>query len=52
MLAILSSPQVGIQRTFFISFIAFSLKSFLSMEMNHCAVARKITGFLHRQQWG
>ena len=52
MLAILSSPQGGIQRTLLISSRAFFLKSFLSIEINHWAVARKITGFLQRQQCG
>ena len=43
-----------------VSSIAFSARSRkdsvpsigLSMAMNHCGVARKITGFLERQEWG
>jgi hypothetical protein len=27
-------------------------RPFFSMEMNHCSVARKMTGFLQRQQCG
>lgn len=43
--------QAGIQRTLSsICSSALSRKPVLSMETNHCVVARKITGFLQRQQ--
>src|ERR1700681_4890089 len=56
MLLIRSSPHAGIHFTFLISSSA-RWRSVLSstadsMEMNHCSVARKITGLWQRQQCG
>jgi hypothetical protein len=34
------------------STMACEREAALSIEMNHCGVARKMTGFLHRQQCG
>ena len=45
-------PQAGSQRTSPIAFSVRLRRSLWSTEMNHCSVARKITGFLHRQQCG
>src|SRR5512134_1802253 len=50
--SIRSWPQEGIHRTFRISESAFARRPVLSIEMNHCLVARKMTGCLHRQQCG
>ena len=47
-----SLPQAGIQFTLSMLSSAFFRRSFVSMEMNHCSVARKMTGFLQRQQCG
>jgi hypothetical protein len=52
MFAIRSFPQPGIQRTRSISASARRRRSPRSIPMNHCSVARKTTGFLHRQQCG
>ncbi len=53
MLAMRSSPQVGIQRTWlWMAARVFARRSLASMEMNHWVVARKITGSLQRQQCG
>ena len=45
-----SRPHGGIQTTRSIACSAFRRKSLFSIEMNHCSVARKVTGFLQRQQ--
>ena len=45
-----SRPQAGTQRTSSQAAQASSLK--VSTEQNHWGVARKMMGFLHRQQWG
>ena len=45
-------PHAGSQRTSSIAFKVRPRRSLWSTEMNHCSVARKITGFLHRQQCG
>ena len=45
-----SRPQAGTQRTSSQASQAASLK--VSTEQNHCGVARKMMGFLQRQQWG
>ena len=45
-----SMPQPGTQRTSSQAATACSLKA--STEQNHWGVARKMMGFLHRQQWG
>ena len=45
-----SLPQVGTQRTSSQAAQASSLKD--STEQNHWGVARKMMGFLQRQQWG
>ena len=45
-----SLPQAGSQRTFSQAWMASSLKE--STEQNHWGVARKMMGFLQRQQWG
>ena len=45
-----SMPQAGTQRTLSQAATASSLKA--STEQNHWGVARKIMGFLQRQQWG
>ncbi len=50
--SIRSCPQPGIQRTVRIPASAFSRSPVRSMEMNHCFVARKMTGLLQRQQCG
>jgi hypothetical protein len=42
--------ESGIQLTLSIASSASCLKP--SIEVNHCSVALKMTGFLHRQQWG
>ena len=47
-----SLPQPGTHVTVFAFPMIFFRRSFFCMEMNHCSVARKITGFLQRQQWG
>ena len=47
-----SLPQGGIQRTWSMASSACWRKPFFSIEMNHCSVARKMTGFLQRQQCG
>src|SRR4030042_2129744 len=47
-----SSPQEGIHLTFLMASSAFCLRLLFSMDMNHCFVDLKITGFLHLQQWG
>src|SRR5438445_7358611 len=56
MLEMRSSPHAGSQCTFLISSSARCRKvlpsTLPSMLMNHCSVARKITGLWHRQQWG
>ena len=52
MLKMRCSPQAGIHCTFGMSRSAFARRSFWSMLMNHCGVARKITGVLWRQQCG
>src|SRR5262249_9494121 len=56
MLAMRSSPQAGSHFTFLISSSARWRKVLestgASMEINHCSVARKITGLWQRQQWG
>jgi hypothetical protein len=56
MLEMRSSPQAGSQRTFLISSSARLRKVpppiFASIDMNHCSVARKITGWWQRQQCG
>src|SRR6185437_7865800 len=61
MLEMRSSPQAGSHLTFLISARArvrnvplgmVSLGIGVSMEMNHCSVARKITGLWQRQQCG
>jgi hypothetical protein len=46
------SPQSGIQCTLRISASAAARRPACSMLMNHCGVARKITGVLWRQQCG
>ena len=56
MLEMRSSPQAGSHLTFLISSSA-TLRSvpplsLPSMEMNHCSVARKMTGLWQRQQCG
>ena len=48
MAIIRSLPQLGTQRTCSQAATAASLKA--STEQNHCGVARKIMGFLQRQQ--
>ena len=45
-----SLPQAGTQRTPSVAETASSLKE--STEQNHWGVARKMMGFLQRQQWG
>ena len=50
MLFIRSMPQPGTQRTSSQAAQASSLKA--STEQNHWGVARKMMGFLQRQQWG
>src|SRR5512137_618926 len=50
--SIRSLPHSGIQQTRAMAWRAFSRRPSLSMEMNHCSVARNMTGFLQRQQWG
>ena len=45
-----SMPQPGTQRTSSQAAQASSLKE--STEQNHWGVARKMMGFLQRQQWG
>ena len=45
-----STPQAGTQRTSSAAAQASSLKD--STEQNHWGVARKMMGFLQRQQWG
>ena len=45
-----SLPQAGFQKMFSQASTAASLMA--STLANHCWVARKMTGFLHRQQWG
>ena len=45
-----SLPQAGTQRTSSQAAQASSLKD--STEQNHWGVARKMMGFLQRQQWG
>ena len=45
-----SLPHSGTQRTSSVAAQASALKE--STEQNHWEVARKITGFLQRQQWG
>src|SRR5579864_3988905 len=56
MLEMRSSPQAGSQRTFLISSSdrcrSVLSPTFASMEMNHCSVARKMTGLWQRQQCG
>ena len=53
MLWMRSSPQAGIQRTSLrMADSARARRSFFSMAMNHWVVARKMTGFLQRQQCG
>ncbi len=42
----------GTKRVSSIAASAFSRSSFVSMEMNHCGVLRKMTGALERQEWG
>ena len=50
---ILSFPAAGTHFTSCsIALISFPLKPSLSMDKNHCLVARKIIGFLQRQQCG
>src|SRR5215471_7547144 len=56
MLEMRSSPQAGSQITCLIS-SRVRLRSVpslmgVSIEMNHCSVARKMTGWWQRQQWG
>ena len=51
MLWMRSRPQSGIQRTSF-SMTSRALSLNLETAMNHWSVARKITGFLQRQQCG
>ena len=46
------SPQAGVQWTCVMSRSACSRSPACSMLMNHCGVARKITGVLWRQQCG
>jgi len=45
-------PHSGVQRTFLISRSVPARSPRLSMLMNHCEVARKISGVLCRQQCG
>src|SRR5262249_54819019 len=45
-------PQEGSHCTFAIACKVRPRRSLWSTEMNHCSVARKMTGFLHRQQCG
>ena len=52
MLEMRSSPQAGIHFTCLIASSACSRKSFRSMPMNHCSVARKMVGLWQRQQCG
>jgi hypothetical protein len=57
MLWMRSRPHAGIHRTPSIASIAAARSgrpsaSGASIRMNHCAVARKITGLWHRQQCG
>jgi hypothetical protein len=53
MLPMRSSPQAGYQRTFLIaSSVRSRSRPSPSRAMNHCSVARKMIGFLHRQQIG
>ena len=53
MLWMRSLPQAGIHRTAeSMARRALPRKSACSMLMNHWVVARKMTGFLQRQQWG
>ena len=42
----------GTKRVSSIAFRAFSRRSFVSMEMNHCGVLRKISGAFERQECG
>ena len=46
------SPQAGVHCTFLMSRSACARSCACSMLMNHCGVARKITGVLWRQQCG
>ena len=48
--AMRSLPQAGSHFTSSQARMASSLKE--STEQNHCGVARKMMGFLQRQQWG
>ncbi len=52
MLVMRCSPQAGIQSTCEIASSAALRSPACSMLMNHCGVARKITGVLWRQQCG
>jgi hypothetical protein len=45
-------PHDGIQRVSRIACSARARRSFASIAMNHCDVARKITGLWQRQQCG
>ena len=47
-----SLPQAGTQFTVWMFSTVFFRRSFVFIEMNHCSVARKMTGFLQRQQCG
>ena len=52
MLLMRTSPQPGCQVVCFTASSARFRPSFLSTEMNHWSVARKMTGSLQRQQQG
>ena len=52
MLEIRSRPQPGTHSTFLTASSARARRSFFSMPMNHCSVARKMVGLWQRQQCG
>ena len=52
MLRMRSWPQAGYHSTSSTAFSACPRKPFSSRAMNHCSVARKMIGFLQRQQTG
>jgi hypothetical protein len=53
MLWMRSRPQDGTHSTSFsMAARARWRRAFFSMDTNHWVVARKMTGFLQRQQWG
>ena len=52
MASIRDRPQEGSHCTLPIASSVRPRRLLWSTEINHCSVARKITGFLQRQQWG